>query len=503
MQKLLLIAILALISDKAFSQIEDNVPKGRLLILADMGNEPDEEQQMMHMLLCSNEFDLEGLIAVTGKFLRPESKDPYRQELHPELFHRLIDGYEKVVGNLKKHADGWPDPNHLRDIVFNGQPGYGIESTGEGLSSEGSDRIIQVVEKEDERPLYIVVNAGSNTLAQALKDYRRTHTKAEVEAFVQKLRVFENGAQDNAGAWICSQFPDIHWVRSNYQAYCYGGPSFDGGADNKGNTKNLGPYTWEPFEYSSLGQHQWVLEHIIVNHGPFGTYYPLRQFGGGRIAFIEGGGTVPWLALINKGLSDIDRPWWGGWSGRYSRQKNENIWSKHASVNEDERAFTPFYVFSEESDVWIDPDTGDQYDDIYTPVWRWRRAFFNDFRCRMDWCIQPFENANHHPKAVVNGDASDQIIKVHAKAGEHIRLDASASTDPDHDGLSFYWWQYPEAGTYSGKMVILNPSSRTVEIQVPTDAANTEIHVVLEVKDDHPTAVLYDYRRVVIEAGKR
>ena len=51
----------------------------RLIILADMGNEPDEEQQMAHMIMCSNEFELEGLIAVSGIYLRPEAKDPYRR----------------------------------------------------------------------------------------------------------------------------------------------------------------------------------------------------------------------------------------------------------------------------------------------------------------------------------------------------------------------------------------------------------------------------------------
>ena len=50
----------------------------RLIILADMGNEPDEEQQMAHMIMCSNEFELEGLIAVTGIYLHPNAKDSYR-----------------------------------------------------------------------------------------------------------------------------------------------------------------------------------------------------------------------------------------------------------------------------------------------------------------------------------------------------------------------------------------------------------------------------------------
>ena len=37
--------------------------RSRLIILADMGNEPDEMQQIAHLLVCSNEFELEGLLA--------------------------------------------------------------------------------------------------------------------------------------------------------------------------------------------------------------------------------------------------------------------------------------------------------------------------------------------------------------------------------------------------------------------------------------------------------
>jgi hypothetical protein len=69
---------------------EMSTSNSRLIILADMGNEPDEEQQMVHMIMCSNEFELEGLIAVTGKYLRPESRHPYKQMLHPELFDNII-----------------------------------------------------------------------------------------------------------------------------------------------------------------------------------------------------------------------------------------------------------------------------------------------------------------------------------------------------------------------------------------------------------------------------
>jgi len=284
--------------------------------MADMGNEPDEEQQMAHMLVCSNMFDVEGLVAVTGKYLRPEDANPYRRAPHPELFIKLIDAYAQVVDNLRKHASGWPDPDHLRSIVTVGQRGYGLADVSVGNSSPGSTLLVEAVTRSDPRPVWIVANAGSNTLAQALVDYRSQCSPAEVNAFVAKLRVFENGAQDNAGAWICSEFPSIHWIRSNYQTYAYGGP---GGMDGDV-FSNLGPHFWQPHEYSVEGQNEWLKEHVMKNHGALGEVYPERRFGDpvrGKLAFMEGGGTIPWMGLVNRGLFDIDHPSWGGWGGRF------------------------------------------------------------------------------------------------------------------------------------------------------------------------------------------
>jgi hypothetical protein len=90
-RSILLVALTLVLPVRSLvAQPATDSPRARLIILADMGNEPDEEQQMAHLLVCCNEFDVEGLIAVTGKYLRPEDKNPYRQKLHPELFTRLI-----------------------------------------------------------------------------------------------------------------------------------------------------------------------------------------------------------------------------------------------------------------------------------------------------------------------------------------------------------------------------------------------------------------------------
>ena len=236
----------------------------------------------------------------------------------------------------------------------------------------------------------------------------------------------------------------------------------------------------------------------MTGHGALGACFPPRFMR--RLHFIEGGGTIPWIGLVSHGLTDPECLYWGGWSGRFSRLRHKNIISRHEDIRRDEEQYGDFLMFEadSETEAWTDPVHGDSFDSYYVPVWRFRRAMFNDFRGRMDWCLKKYQEANHNPIAAVNGDTTDSIIHFEAVAGQRIKFDALASTDPDGDGLKIKWWIYREAGTYGKDIAITNGCAAEVSLTVPGDAGGTEIHLILEVQDDSEIVSLYDYRRVVI-----
>ena len=119
-----------------------------------------------------------------------------------------------------------------------------------------------------------------------------------------------------------------------------------------------------------------------------------------------------------------------------------------------------------------------------------------------DWCVKPYEQANHHPVAAVNGDTSDRIIRLRTVPGDQIAFDASASRDPDGDPLEITWWQYAEAGTYPGQVHIQDPAATKTTVRIPTGAAGRQIHIILEVRDKNPLGSLIDYRRIVVGVAK-
>lgn len=69
---------------------------------------------------------------------------------------------------------------------------------------------------------------------------------------------------------------------------------------------------------------------------------------------------------------------------------------------------------------------------------RWKDAIYNDLQARMEWSVNSARTgAHHHPVAKVNGDDTQQVLEISAAAGSSVTLDATGSTDPDGNSLSY------------------------------------------------------------------
>ena len=144
-------------------------------------------------------------------------------------------------------------------------------------------------------------------------------------------------------------------------------------------------------------------------------------------------------------------------------------------------------------------DSVEAVTDARSTVWRWRSAFQRDFQARMDWCVKPKAEANHHTFVVCNGDSTRNTVHIQARLGDTIMLSTAGSRDPDGHNLAYHWWYYPEAGTYQEKVAIDCCEFSGAEVVIPVNASNSEIHIILEVTDDGEPS-LTSYRRVVILA---
>ncbi len=118
----------------------------------------------------------------------------------------------------------------------------------------------------------------------------------------------------------------------------------------------------------------------------------------------------------------------------------------------------------------------------------------NDFAARVDWCVKPYEEANHPPVVKLK-----HAVDLKAKPGETVKLNAKGTSDPDGDILNIRWWQYAEADTYQGTVEIKGSTKKNASFKVPGDASSENtIHIICEVTDSG-TPQLTRYQRVVVK----
>ena len=87
-------------------------------------------------------------------------------------------------------------------------------------------------------------------------------------------------------------------------------------------------------------------------------------------------------------------------------------------------------------------------------------------------------------------------LTVHS--GESFHLSAAGTTDPDGDSMSYFWFQYPEAGTFRDTVRIAGPNAYNVRtIKMPEVESPQTVHFILKVTDKG-TPPLTRYARVIV-----
>ncbi|GAA5221597.1 DUF1593 domain-containing protein [Membranihabitans marinus] len=434
--------------------------KPRLVILTDVSTwETDDSESLVRLLVHADLFEIEGIIYTTGWSLE-ETRDDFF-----DLIHDAIDAYEKDLPNLLKRCNQedflkdenhqsigyWPSPNYLRERTMFGSKKRGMKFIGSNNSSPGSDLIIKLADEKDERPLWITIWGGGNTLAQAIWEVQQERSEKELKTFLKKIPTYAITDQDRSYEKGTPFDISAHqWMRREFE-------------------KDL-LFIWDECAWkyqNGTGKKNWDLyaEHI-QGHGHLGRVYPKYKYG------VEGD-TPAFLHLLPNGLNDPILPNQTGWGGYFEWDEGPDK-ETYAYTNHRGRSH----------------DICRKYVNYFYP------ATFNNFAARMDWAAEG--KGNRNPIVIIDGNESQEIIYLKTKKGKTITIDGSKSYDIDEDEIHFKWWILPEAGTYNQEIPIQDDSSPKIRFKTPSDSSGKTIHLICEVTDSGPHQ-LTSYRRIIIE----
>ncbi|WP_145169315.1 DUF1593 domain-containing protein [Rubripirellula lacrimiformis] len=433
-------------------------PKPRMVVLTDVSTwETDDSESLVRLMVHADMLEIEGLVFSTGWSL-DKTRDDFIG-----LIHDAVNAYEKDLPNLQKRSSQtqhqkdetrqeigyWPSPKYLRDRTMLGSKKRGAEHVGEGNDSPGSKLIIELADEDDDRPVWITVWGGGNTLAQAVWRVQQDRSEEEFKKFLNKLRVYTITDQDREQRTPYSD-SSHQWLRKEFADDLF--------------------FIWDECAWklqNGTGKKNWpeYAKHI-QNHGNLGKVYPKYKYG------VEGD-TPAFLHLMPVGLNDPNVPNQGGWGGYSTWGKGEDG--------------TTFCYTNHDGDAKATCTSLHRH---FYP------ATFNNFAARMDWANDGTGNRN--PNVTIDDSEGIEILTRNPKQGSTVTLDASGSSDPDDDKLTFHWWVLSAAGTLPGDVKITNGDKSVASIEVPHGSAGKTFHVICEVTDDGDHH-LSSYRRIIFE----
>jgi hypothetical protein len=348
----------------------------------------------------------------------------------------MINEYGKIRPNLLKHLPGYPNVDELKKVIYAGNMDEKYLHYTGPLVTDGAKHIINVLRAKNPEPVWVQAWGGTNTIAQALSIMKRDYPAGELDRIYQKLWIFAIADQDSTSAWIRDNFPKVKYIRSHqFVALNY-------------------QHEGHPYSNHYIFDPVWTTENVKEGHGNYGKLYAQKYF--------SEGDSPAFFHLIGNGLRANENPAYGGWGGRFETKNGYH-----------------FFDAADDGD-WLKPQ------------WRWLPDIQNDFAARMDWCENPFETANHYPEIKIN--RKDDLT---VKPGKTVSIDASESTDPDGDKISYKWYFYKEPSTLKNIPEIKNPEKSKISFQIPGTNQGGTLHLILEIKDSGEP-VLTQYQRIIL-----
>ncbi|WP_304517417.1 DUF1593 domain-containing protein [Cecembia rubra] len=452
--------------------------KYRVVILSDMTH--DDGNSLIRYLYYSPYFDTEAII-VTQQL--PDFN--FNQDGPWEKVTRILEAYKEEFPQLLKHDPDFPTYNSLKsitkrgrgalpiiwltnekkfaseiagryveaswgDIRFHDWIGEGLNPNGESKDSEGSEFLMHIFEKEDDRPIFVQMWGGPITFVQALYRFTQKHGQEKYKQLLGKLHVYGILLQDITFDYLID-LNDVQALKCANLGTVVS--TFEGERAEVG---------WLLHDAGHFWKYLRVMEQREVNgHGPMSEIYDH----GGE------GDSPAFLYLLSGvlGLNDPLDPTQGSWGSRFQPMG---------------KGFPNGYFHTCGLDQM--------------ELERWIPDAKNSFLNRLQYSLKEPNEVNHEPVVIVNGIRDNKPLVISGFPGNVLVLEAAESFDPDGDELEFHWFLYPEASSYRGKIQFSEPNSNTLQIEIPKDISDQEVHLILEVKDNGAPR-LVGYKRLILK----